>query len=656
MARVASCPQCEHDLLVPDDAEPSALVKCPECRAFFELQHAESRELPAALVVQSHTEPNGPSIDLTEPGDQPNLEDFSSLASLKDELEPISDAELKDDSADADILDFADEEPSADHGSASLRAPQPVDEAQEFKPAGTESHEEAAQRIDQWFRSAKTLSDLPPLQESDLAGQSSDEMLEPAIQDAGDAPIDLGDETETLAEVASDVELEMPADLQNDAAPWDDSQHMDRLLADLEGQSVDTYEPVAEEVPVSDHEEQEHFQPAGAWTPDESLAIPTTPGQPERKRSVVRTLVGSAVGGVIGLALAYYALLWLGPVLHRDKDIDFLQVAQYLPKSILPPAFRKEVKQPPALPPKMATDLAASEKAAKTEEPKTEEPKPVEPAASPAPVDATAQMPAATPAPADSTAKTPAAPPEKQAAFTTPSEPAKKPADADDRYATPAAKNEPAMREPAPLETPPAKAIAETAPKVEPVRIANAPSFTAADVAASLAAANAAEAGLETGNLQDGKEVAHTKGVSYMAIADFAGKATFADAADSEKSQQEADGFFRKLLSNAHTRDEVAQIAPRWLSHPKRPQNGVFLAGNLSRGEIKGSVIEYNVELNGGPSVVVVVPAGAGQDLQSSAKPVAVVGAIVDKPADEIAGYTGKTPQVVFAKKLLPLE
>ena len=53
MARVASCPQCEHDLLVPDDAEPSALVKCPQCRAFFELQHAESRELPAALVVDS---------------------------------------------------------------------------------------------------------------------------------------------------------------------------------------------------------------------------------------------------------------------------------------------------------------------------------------------------------------------------------------------------------------------------------------------------------------------------------------------------------------------------------------------------------------------------------------------------------------------------
>jgi len=71
-----------------------------------------------------------------------------------------------------------------------------------------------------------------------------------------------------------------------------------------------------------------------------------------------------------------------------------------------------------------------------------------------------------------------------------------------------------------------------------------------------------------TGNLQDGKEVAHTKGVSYMAITDFAQKATFADPADAASPKGQADEFFRKLLSNTHTRDEVAQIAPRWLSHP----------------------------------------------------------------------------------------
>ena len=160
-----------------------------------------------------------------------------------------------------------------------------------------------------------------------------------------------------------------------------------------------------------------------------------------------------------------------------------------------------------------------------------------------------------------------------------------------------------------------------------------------------------------TGNLQDGKEVARTKGVSYMAIADFAEKATFADSADAAKSQQQADEFFRKLLSNAHARDEVAQIVPRWLSHPKRPQNGVFLAGNVKHIDVQGSVIEYTVELNGGPSVVVVVPVtDRSESIGGPKGPIAVVGSIIDKPADDIPGYKGKAPQVVFAKKLLPLE
>jgi hypothetical protein len=34
---------------------------------------------------------------------------------------------------------------------------------------------------------------------------------------------------------------------------------------------------------------------------------------------------------------------------------------------------------------------------------------------------------------------------------------------------------------------------------------------------------------------------------------------------------------------------------------------------------------------------------------------VAVAGSIIDKPADDIPGYIGKAPQVVYAKKLLPL-
>jgi hypothetical protein len=636
MARVASCPQCEHDLLVPDDAEPSALVKCPQCRAFFELQHADSHELPSALIVESHPKQ---SVAGTELSKSPIADDLSSQPKLSAELNPISDDELKSETGERDLLDFTDDKPEADHGPVSYPVPQLAEEPQEFKPAGTESHEEAAQRIDQWFRSAKTLSDVPSLEEGELAGQASKEMLEPTNHAPAGAPTDSGSDDAALAEHDADPQRESPSDIPNQAAPWDDSQHMDRLLADLEDQPMDTYEPARHEAAPAAHEEQEHFQPASDWTPDESLAIPSTADKPERKRSVVRTLVVSAVGGIVGLALGYYALLWLGPALHRGREIDFLELAQYLPKSMLPQVFRTEGEQQSDQPPsKMVADLAASQEAVKSDE--------TPPAA-----------PTTPPAATDSTAQSPVAPAEKLATFTAPAEPAKKPADKDDRYAIPAAKNEPAMREPAPLDTPPAKAISESTSKAEPVRIKNAPSFTAADVSASLAAANAAEAGLVTGNLQDGNEVARKKGASYIAIADFAQKATFADSTDATKSSQQADEFFRKLLSDAHARDEVAQIVPRWLSHPNRAQNGVFFAGNVKHIDIPGSMIEYTVEFNGGPSVIVVVPlVDRSESIGGPKGPVAIAGSIIDKPASDIPGYKGNAPQVVFAKKLIPLE
>jgi len=94
-------------LLVPDDAEPSALVKCPQCRAFFELQHAESRELPAALIVQSHPEPSGANTELSK---SPTQDEFFSRAKSPDDVTSISAHAGDDESAESDVLDFSDEE------------------------------------------------------------------------------------------------------------------------------------------------------------------------------------------------------------------------------------------------------------------------------------------------------------------------------------------------------------------------------------------------------------------------------------------------------------------------------------------------------------------------------------------------------------------
>ncbi len=557
MPRVANCPQCEHDLLVPDAAESNALVKCPQCRAFFELQHAESRELPAALLIEPHDVSGAASPERSK---TPTVHDFSSLATVGADAEPISEAELRGESVEAETageLGIGGEESAAvPPAHAADQPPQPNTESAVLEPSRHETPEEAAKRIDAWFRSAKTLSDTPQLDSGELS-------------DIG-RTIDIRMDDPRMAELSSDFELGSPSEPAHDSAAWDDSQHMDRLLSDLENQPVDSYEPTSHEATADTHEDQEHYQPAGDWTPDESLSISPGAGKPERKRSIVRTLVGSTVGGIIGLALAYYALLWLAPVFHRGPEIDFLELAKYLPKAVLPAVFRPEVKPTAAVQPsKMVADLAASEKVV------------------------------------DKAPPTPVVPAEKQATFTAPAEPAKKASDTEDRYAAPAtksepvAKSEPPVREPAVLEAPPAKAITEITPKNDPVRIASAPSFAAADVTTALQAATDAQSALVTGNLQDGKEIQHAKGNSYMAIADLAQKATFegspSSAANATTSQQPVDEFFRHLLSSAHARDEVAQIVPKWLSHPKRPQNGVFFAGNVTHAENKGSVVEYNV-------------------------------------------------------------
>ena len=125
---------------------------------------------------------------------------------------------------------------------------------------------------------------------------------------------------------------------------------------------------------------------------------------------------------------------------------------------------------------------------------------------------------------------------------------------------------------------------------------------------------------------------------------------------DAAKLQQEADGLFRAILATPHTREEVGQIVPKWIASPNRRHGGVFFAGSVASHEAKGSVSECSIDLGGGQSLPVLLPAALGEQLKGSSTPVAVVGWIVDKPAENVPGYTGTAPQAVFASKLIPLE
>ncbi len=670
MPQLAKCPQCQNDLLAPEDVVDGAWVRCPSCWSFFQMKDAVTRALPALEVIEA----SAPASDAKKNHAAQTVEDITSKATSDDDA--ADDAVLHEThqvdeihaaaSEAAQELHFAD--PEIDEAPDMLERhlmlaqdTQPIEAAELDEPttipltsvrqelsdtrtdpldlAGIEKQsvqphealletpEEAAQRIDAWFRSAKTLEEVPPVSEMhsiDKTAIGGNEI---------NATIDLGSAGIDELALSDDFELEHAAESPSEpVAPWDDSHHMDQLLADIQDQPEhnEFHEEIAETADdIQHHVAVESAEHASEWMPEESLAINPAASSPQRSKSAIRTLVLPAVCGVMGLALGYYVLLWL-----KGPQIDVLDAAKYLPKAMLPASFASAPRQTaaaPSLPP--VADTAA---------------------------DSPANEPNATPTDTANTAdaaKPNEAPAEKQASFTEPAGANKAPTADDNRYATtspPADKS----TEPAAFNPPPAAPVTDAppTPPIEVVRIVGAPSFSASDLAAALVAAKDAEAGLVNGNLADGREVARTKGFSYSILADLAQKATFTDpsAADAENLQQETDNIFRATLATPHARDEVAQIVPKWIASPNRKQGGVFFTGAVAIHDKQGSVVEGSVDMGSGQPLPVLLPPALADKPPTG--PVAVVGYVVDKPSERIPGYTGTAPQAVFVTKLIPLQ
>src|SRR5687767_7924828 len=70
MAQVANCPQCKHELIVPDGTVADSWSRCPNCRAAFQLRDAKLREVSAIEIV----DPEGEAED----GQKQTVADFSS--------------------------------------------------------------------------------------------------------------------------------------------------------------------------------------------------------------------------------------------------------------------------------------------------------------------------------------------------------------------------------------------------------------------------------------------------------------------------------------------------------------------------------------------------------------------------------------------------
>jgi len=528
----------------------------------------------------------------------------------------------------------------------------------------------AQRRIDKWFQSNKTVPDVgAEIARGEVSSRAAE--IEPAEVDFKPEPLD--ENARQTIDLASDadehdgVTLELSSEADNERPTWDDSERMERLLADIEVQPIDDFLPVSREshAPMlhddDDRTETVEYSPADydrlgihseplndSATADEAANESTTDEfaispihRPRRKKSALRSLVGLAVAGVFGLACGYLILLWLmGP------DGDFLQIARHLPNSILPASLR-ESSQPAARNSSLLDSTVAEIRmpgnvAAATDA----EPLPLPP------------INVVTP----STSAAPTTLAERQASFdtsATASNPTA-PSVIGNRYPSAPTDQTPAnfqAIEPARLDEPastPRSMTETTAPK-----ISEAPTYSADQLAAALIAAREAQPGLLAGNLND-TTVQRSKGLSYSKLCDLAEIATFAGVGSSvlttDNEQTAAvEALFKESLVEERVRGEVARIVPIWISSIHRRHGGIFFAGTIVGRVERGTLTECQLDLGTGSTISVLAPTSIVDRLAAN-RAVAVVGSLIDKPAERIDGYSGSAPQVVWAKSLISLD
>jgi hypothetical protein len=651
MALVAGCPCCSHELLIPDDADPFAWAKCTSCDALFQVQDADARQVNKLVLVDAESLPSEPERE----GEAVRSErvEAGSLGPTRTvtmaSSPTLGEIEARDErfgfglneSNGDDSLKLTPNEPSTpsmptiddllpaisasweeEESSSGLESPVTAEAAVEalaetpaIEPPVSESLEAAAERLEEWFHSAKTVAEVPPFVleatspsepvaaanevaeltqlpsgeevAEQVAGQDqepvSPEWIEPSTAiDATARTIDdvafpsaFGRPDTTvefsgkmLAGDSADTDFELaPTAERNESVPtWDDSEHMERLLAGNNGVPTDEQAP--------QYGDEDHpFIHAELFAPSSGI-------RRRRPSSMARMLIGVIAFGVIGLAIGYYILLaW------RGTEGDVLNLAQFLPRAILPSEFSEAAY--------------ADDKSAMTGEAEQ--------------VD--------------------------QA-----------------RFDVPLAESDTKLDEPTPLAPPAAMPITEV---VAP-HVAGAPLYSVDECAVALQAAKEAQLGLVTGRLSDGAAVRRAKGISFSLLADLAQKATFVDAAARPTSvaplQQETETLFRETLSMADIRGEVGRIVPLWIGSKHRTHGGIFFAGTVLSDATKGEVVECRIDLEAGEPLTILVPPALAGKLQGSGRPLGFVGSIVDRPADSVSGYNGDAAQAVWIGQVIPLE
>jgi hypothetical protein len=475
---------------------------------------------------------------------------------------------------------------------ASAAQPAAADESVETEL--TEAYDDAYQDADPELAATQAA----PKEELQLGSSRLDQLLSDLIKtptptSASQAPSVPASQTESLSlPTATAVESALEQDFEADLEVEETKYH-----ADFDGAEQQREQ---EEIPVPAFAEAS----SGDGLPEN---LRTTPRR-KRRPAGLRTLVGVVGGGALGILLGAYGLLWL-----KGPSGDFLGLTRLLPPSMLPTSATQVADDDSASVDDVndsLNDSAEQESVlAAVEQPPLEFDSAVAPATAEEPVQ-------------NSEADQPVG----------------------DLVAS-------APDTPAPtLADPPAQSQTwPTTPIVGDLR--GVKLYSVAQLDELIPAADKAHREFLAGDLSR-EESWSTMGPAYMTLASLAERYTLIDPAaygnDLVAKQMAAKEIFRGVVGDPARRADLATVAARWLQHARRLNQGVILVGRVRDLRPQGKWTEYVVDVPLGESAVEAsvlldeVRFSAGDEI-------AVVGAILPRPGEQLAGFQGDASQRVIA-------
>lgn len=456
-------------------------------------------------------------------------------------------------------------------------------------------------------------------------------------------------QAEFLAErVLADAVPVPPAAIEIDAEianPADDQEQRQNGSPEAEAEEIAA--AAQEEESAADDVEPERQQ---------AVRVRSTPRAKASTFGLLGQMAGMVFGGILGLAIGYYILLWIG-----GPRADFLEIRGKLPAWLTPPNQGDRAGP-------LRRGAAARGLGDLLNEPDAPQPAPV---VGDAPQAGNAQQAAASAAQADDAqARMDAIP----ASFEQPGKPPARPSKANNDRASAAASatlnGSAAVNE-----------VEESG--AAPVGPRGFNAYSIDDLEAALAKAGAAlgcEYCHSTGYLLieppggfrldgpqpkrvrcdhcGGKPMPGLTAAAFDQLCQLADAATFAqlgpDDAQRERLRLQIQAALVRVGEDRGKTQIVGRLGSSRLEDSQRVSNGILLAGTVQELGPEGPLYRIKLVLFGVPKAVVVLSQNAPQPPLAQHDRVLILGSIVDSPTENLAGYAGNLTQVVWGG--LPLK